>query len=165
MLYFSAWVRFLGFAVKQLLLLRWPLSIANRETLGRALFRGHTKWNKKDLQVNACLINAQSEWEISLSRLFLAPRMLFVRVFLAGARRREIHFYGFGEIQAGDVRKLRIDSDPYPNVHAAPTWQNPFHAGIPLPPDREKDYYMEVARQMLTITRKPFARYNETREG
>jgi hypothetical protein len=151
--FYSAWIHFVGFSLRRIVRLNSPLCVFSDELLGRAIFSGHISKKTKKLLLNAFEINQKAEFEISLSRLDLAPRLFFDRISAANARKRRISFYGFGEFRAESVRKISIDADKHLNVCGAPTIVNPFHAVVPLIKDREKDYYMAVAKELLDIAR------------
>lgn len=152
------WVLFLQHSSSALAGLRSPMSVNDREVMGRELFSGHLD-NKKKRRLKPNVFMPKDKKGISVNRLSLAPRDLFLalaRRHLYKRRRRATatNFYGFAEISAGDIRNASIGgSDNRCEVQGTVTAANPFHADIRLPPDTEKDARLEVARQLLEAAR------------
>jgi len=129
---------------------RGPLHIQERDVLARELCSGHVK-NSGRLEVNAFIASAKSSFGISLHRWCKAPERLFKSLGLAAAKRRRggQKFKGFARFDADALKLINIDASPQLRVVGVPTIRNPFHADIPLPPDREVDYYLLVATEII----------------
>ena len=145
------WARFVWYAIGSLLNLRSPRTVVDSEFLAKALFSGHVKKDGVTLKPNAFLINAKSEYGISVHRWSLAPSRLFNALGVASALRRGhgTKFYGFAQLLAGSLSAVVLDDGWRMKAIGVPTRRDPFHADIPLPPDREKDYYLFVATELL----------------
>jgi len=149
MFYFDIWWGFLRFSIGQLFTLSWPLRIADQDILIRGLFSGHVKKSDGSLRLNAFLLNHHKEKALSVSRLIRPYHEFFASLFLKDAARRNVHFYGVAQLAASCVRAVEMDGARCLKVNAAPTASNPFHANIYLPPDKNKDYYYDIARRLV----------------
>lgn len=149
------WFRYLAFVIRCLSHGTSPFTIFGKEALGRALFSGHVKIKASGAKLfpNAFLINSKSESGISVSRISLAPIRLFGLLGAKAAGRRSIKFYGFAEFNAEALSGITLDDGYKLLVEGAPTLENPFHADIPLPADRGKDYYVFVATEFIKCAR------------
>ena len=147
MFFFKIWSLFLSFSINCLLRFNSPLLVKDYEVLGRAAFSNYVTKDNRSLKINAFKVNLKKIEPISLDRLSLAARSLFITLSAKAARRRSINFYGYGEIGADTLRKIKIDNN-HLDVIGVPMIENPFHAEIPLPPDKDEDYYMEVALEL-----------------
>lgn len=145
MFFFKIWIRFLGFSFKRLFNFQSPLLVDDDETLGRAAYSGHV--NKHGvLKINIYKVNKNKD-PISCDRLTLAPRKFFIALSTADAKRRDVTFYGFAEIIAKTLRNIRVDEHKL-DAKGTLTRHNPFHAEVPLPTDKNEDYYMEIALRL-----------------
>lgn len=142
------WLRFIAYALTTLTRFGWPLTVRGSDLLARELYSGHVK-KSGALKPNAFLINAKSEFGISVNRWSLAPERLFVQLGLASARRRKVNFKGFAEFRAASLETVALDDSWQLRAVGAPTFQNAFHADIPLPPDKDEDYYLFVATELV----------------
>jgi len=131
--------------------IRRPCYVDDSETLGRELFNGHLNKSKTALTPAAFL--QKGGRHLSCSRLSLAARILFLT--LAGQhmnkRRKRVastRFYGFAEITAANVRALCVDGLSCAHPIGVPTIENPFHSDIRLPPDMQKDFFLDVATKL-----------------
>jgi hypothetical protein len=143
------WIRFLLFGLISIIHFRSPLTIQRSEKLGRELFSGHVKNDGITLRPNAFKINRKSENSISLDRISLSPIRLFTSLALTVAKRRRVNFKGFAEIDPDAFTRVRLEGDIVLSVKGDPTRSNPFHANVPLPPDRDDDFYLFVATELL----------------
>ncbi len=147
--FIELWIRFLLFGLISIIRFRSPLAILNSEKLGRELFSGHVKNDGITLRPNAFKINRKSENSISLDRISLAPLRLFTSLALAAAKRRKVNFKGFAEIAPDAFTRVQLEGNTVLSVKGDPTKSNPFHANVPLPPDRDDDFYLLIATELL----------------
>lgn len=155
------WFRYLAFLLRCALHLQSPLKIPELELLGRALFSGHVKIKTSGAKIfpNAFLINLKSESGISVNRISLAPLRLFRAIGQKSAQARSLkqrrvdNFYGFAEFEGGVPSKIKLEDGFALLPIGVPSIVNPYHADIPLPPDRKKDYYLLIATEMVRHSR------------
>jgi hypothetical protein len=152
---FELWLRFVYYCARTIARVRSPFAIAPTEILGRELFSGHVNNAGNVLKPNAFLINHKSEFGISLDRMSLAPRHLFAALGEKAAARRNVRFKGFCTIEPDAISKVQHDGTSVLRVRGEPTCPNPCHANVPLPRDRDKDFYLLMATELLRYAKAP----------
>jgi len=144
------WLRFLAYSIKTLWVRRSPLAVLDEEVLARQLYSGHVRKNGR-LNPSAFIASARNGFGLSVDRWCKAPERLFLANALLAARRRQggQKFKGFARFDAASLKSIELGDSLHPRAIGAPTLRNPFHADIPLPPDKEEDYYLLIATEFI----------------
>jgi hypothetical protein len=149
---FKLWFIFCYVALKNCFRLRRSGVVEDTESLGRALFSGHVK--KGRIQPSAFMPKRGSR-ALSVNRLSHAPHEWFMELSQRDASRRAIksqkivNFYGFATIRAQKLRGISFGDNMKFSVRGTPTFGNPLHADIVLPPDEGKDLDLAIVDALL----------------
>lgn len=145
------WAHFVLYCVRRASALQQPLRVGDHEMLGRAIYSDRQiRRSTSTVKIDAFLVPSEQSG-ISVDRIECAPReLLECRAELDGQRRRTpLHFKGYAELCVSDVRTLRMSNTVGIPVRATPTFRNPAHADLVLPPDDGDDLRMEIADALI----------------
>ena len=142
MLEAKLWARFVIFSVHRYVHGQRPLSVLDKEVLGREL-RSSRQFTPSTGRIKPNAFEPpKGKQNISVDRLSLVSRALAVAIGNKHSRARGRTFYGFAEISAGQVRETKA------SVSGRPALDNPIHGNIQLPPDDGRDFILDIARQL-----------------
>lgn len=88
---------------------------------------------------------------MSVNRFSLFSAPFFEKLGIQHGNNRSQTYKGAAHLLAGNIRNIRAD-DWAADVLGTPKLRNPFHADIPLPPDKGKDYDMEIQIRLAEIS-------------
>lgn len=150
MLYFRLWLAYARHCAKCFVESRIaPSNVANAEVLGREVFsRSNFTVSTGRIKPGLFLPKEIDRKPLSVNRLSLARRKLFVALGQLHGSRRQNNFYGFAELSAEAVRQVRGDDGWQMDVRGTFLFGNPLHADLSISEEKGIDYDLLIADQL-----------------
>lgn len=126
------------------------------DTLARELYGSHVNASGR-IFAGAFRASPKNNFGLSVNRWCKAPAKLFNALGLEAAKRRSGSFKGFALFHVSDLEKAKLENIKLIAM-GKPTWHNPFHADIPVPPDREDDFYLLVQSEFIEHVKPKFVK-------